>query len=90
MRFKDVGVDGRDTEEYAEGGTKQGVVPLCRVNYEGTTMETTGKANASNTIAFNETLSFSKQKDRHIIKALFAPPPLCQPMMLISAPLDSR
>ena len=45
------------------------LVPLCRVTYEGKTMKTTVKANAGGTVAFDETLSFSKQKDRHIIKA---------------------
>lgn len=46
------------------------LVTLCRVNYEGMTMETTVKANAGSTVAFNETLSFLKQKDRHIMKVL--------------------
>lgn len=32
-------------------------------------MQTTVKANAGGTVAFDETLSFSKRKDRHIIKA---------------------
>jgi hypothetical protein len=61
------------------------LVTLCRVNYEGMTMETTVKANAGSTVAFNETLSFLKQKDRHIMRVLFAPPPSCPPMMLISS-----
>ena len=55
------------------------LVPFCRVTYEGKTMKTAVKANAGGTVAFDETLSFTKQKDRHIIKARFAPPPLCHP-----------
>jgi hypothetical protein len=54
-------------------------------------MKTAVKANAGGTVAFDETLSFTKQKDRHIIKARFAPPPLCHPSCscFISAPLGS-
>ena len=48
-------------------------VLLCRVTYEATQMQTAVKANAGGDVAFDETLSFSKDKDRHIIKARLRP-----------------
>jgi len=48
-------------------------VSLCRVTYESNQMQTTVKPNAGGNVTFDETLSFSKRKDRHIIQARLSP-----------------